>query len=120
MTSIASWEPFVQSSAEHLRDRGSGPDFDSGVVIPTATVVDARRSGKSSPFGRALDEIADTIALIMLVVAMTYRLASGWRGAVLACLMLGFGGLCANAWDFYRRKIIAALREGRDRTLEEI
>lgn len=191
----------MRSSADTIDRRDSEPEVDSGVVIPTATVVDgilesmtdpvnrfyryplarallpvlgaipgitpnhvtyvhtivglvaaglvawtrsgtwlvvafvllelrmvldcfdgvlARASGKSSPFGRALDEIADTVALVMLTIATTHRLALGWKGILVACLMLGFGGLCANAWDFYKRKITACLKEGRDRTLEEI
>lgn len=200
-TSTAWWERCVRSSAEAIEPRDDDADVDSGVIVPTATVVDgilesmtdpvnrfyrypaarallpvlgripgltpnhvtyvhtlvglcaaglvawtrapvwlvvaffllelrmvldcfdgvlARASGKSSPFGRALDEIADTVALIMLTIATTHRLALGWKGILVACLMLGFGGLCANAWDFYKRKITACLREGRDRTLEEI
>ncbi|MBX3209909.1 MAG: CDP-alcohol phosphatidyltransferase family protein [Labilithrix sp.] len=80
----------------------------------------ARARGTSSPFGRALDEIADTIAVITLSCAMTYRLSLGARGVVLTCAMLAFGGLSANAWDFYKRKLTFALREGKDGVLDEI
>ena len=80
----------------------------------------ARARGTSSPFGRALDEIADSIAFITLSVAMTHRLQLGTRGVVIVCFMLAFGGLCANAWDFYKRKITSALREGKDGVIEEI
>ena len=80
----------------------------------------ARARGTSSPFGRALDEIADSIAFITLSVAMTHRLALGTRGVVLVCFMLAFGGLCANAWDFYKRKITFALRDSKDGVIEEI
>jgi hypothetical protein len=80
----------------------------------------ARARGSSSPFGRALDEIADSIASICLVSAMTHRLGLGTIGIVLACSTLAFGGLCANAWDFYKRKITAALRDGRDGVLDEL
>ncbi|MBX3197646.1 MAG: CDP-alcohol phosphatidyltransferase family protein [Labilithrix sp.] len=80
----------------------------------------ARARGTSSPFGRALDEIADTIAVITLACAMTYRLSLGTRGVVLVCAMLACGGLSANAWDFYKRKLTFALREGKDGVLDEI
>lgn len=90
------------------------------MVLDCFDGVLARATGNSSPFGRALDEIADTVALITLTIATTHRLALGWKGILVACLMLGFGGLSANAWDFYKRKITTCLREGRDRVLEEI
>jgi CDP-alcohol phosphatidyltransferase len=80
----------------------------------------ARARGTSSPFGRALDEIADTIAFITLALAMTWRLSLGTRGVLLLCVMLAFGGLCANAWDFYKRKITFALRDGKDGVIDEI
>jgi hypothetical protein len=80
----------------------------------------ARARGTSSTFGRALDEIADTIAFITLVLAMNHRLDMDWRGTVLVCTTLAFGGLCANAWDFYKRKITTALRDGRDGVVEEL
>ena len=80
----------------------------------------ARARGTSSPFGRALDEIADSIAFIALSCAMTYRLHLGTRGVIIACAMLAFGGLCANAWDFYKRKITFALRDDKDGILDEL
>lgn len=90
------------------------------MVLDCFDGVLARATGKSSPFGRALDEIADTVAMITLTIATTYRLSLGWRGVLLASLMLGMGGLCANAWDFYKRKITTCLKDGKDKVLEEI
>lgn len=80
----------------------------------------ARARGTSSPFGRALDEIADTIALITLVIAIGHRVHLGAVGVVIGSAMLAFGGLCANAWDFYKRKLTFALRDGKDGALDEI
>ena len=80
----------------------------------------ARARGTSSPFGRALDEMADTVATIALTIAISYRLSLGLFGFVLLTTTLAFGGLCANAWDFYKRKLTFALREGRDGVLEEL
>jgi phosphatidylglycerophosphate synthase len=80
----------------------------------------ARARGTSSPFGRALDELADTIATISLMIAITYRLSLGLPGFIVLCSTLAFGGLCANAWDFYKRKLTAALRDGKDTVLDEL
>lgn len=74
----------------------------------------ARARGSSSPFGRALDEIADTIAAITMASAFTYRLHLGATGLFVGCAMLAFGGLCANAWDFYKRKLATALKDNKD------
>lgn len=80
----------------------------------------ARARGSSSPFGRALDEIADTIACITLMCAFTHRVHNGSVGVLLTCATLACGGLCANAWDFYKRKITFALRDGKDGVLDEL
>lgn len=80
----------------------------------------ARARGSSSPFGRALDEIADSIAFVTLMCAMTHRLHNGSFGVLLTCLTMIFGGLSANAWDFYKRKITFALRDGKDGVLDEL
>jgi len=80
----------------------------------------ARARGSSSPFGRALDEIADTIAAITMTCAFTYRIHMGATGLIVACSMLAFGGLCANAWDFYKRKLATALRDNKDGPFDEL
>jgi hypothetical protein len=80
----------------------------------------ARARGSSSPFGRALDEIADSIAFVALASAVTHRMALGGSGIALCSAALAFGGLCANAWDFYKRKISTALRDGKDGVLDEL
>jgi hypothetical protein len=80
----------------------------------------ARARGTSSPFGRALDEIGDTIAVITLSCAMTHRAHLGLRAVIIVCALLAFGGLCANAWDFYKRKLTFALRDSKDGVLDEI
>lgn len=90
------------------------------MVLDCFDGVLARARGTSSPFGRALDEIADTVAVIALSAAMTHRLQLGGRGLVIVCAMLAFGGLSANAWDFYKRKLTFALRDGKDGALEEL
>jgi hypothetical protein len=44
----------------------------------------------------------------------------GGTGVFVACAMLAFGGLCANAWDFYKRKLSTALKENKDGPLVEL
>lgn len=80
----------------------------------------ARAKGSSSPFGRALDEIADTIAFVTLNCAIYHRIQSGSIGLLVTCCTLAFCGLSANAWDFYKRKIVFALRDGRDGVFDEL
>lgn len=80
----------------------------------------ARARGTSSPFGRALDEIGDTVATITMTCALTHRAMMGGTGIFVACAMLAFGGLCANAWDFYKRKLGSALRDNKDGPLDEL
>lgn len=83
----------------------------------------ARAKKLSSPYGRALDEIGDTLGFIALMIAITvrmYRVHHTWLVVLLTCSVLAFGGLCANAWDFYKRKVTFALREGRDGTSDEL
>jgi hypothetical protein len=90
------------------------------MVLDCFDGVLARAKGSSSPFGRALDEIADTIAFITLICAMTHRLQNGSIGLLVTCLTLTFGGLSANAWDYYKRKITFALRDGKDGVFDEL
>ena len=80
----------------------------------------ARARGTSSPFGRALDEIGDTVATITMTMAVTHRAMMGGTGVFVACTMLAFGGLCANAWDFYKRKLQTALKDNKDGPLDEL
>jgi hypothetical protein len=96
------------------------------VISETRMVLDcfdgvlARARGTSSPFGRALDEIGDTVATITMTMAVTHRAMMGGTGVFTACAMLAFGGLCANAWDFYKRKLSTALKENKDGPFDEL
>jgi hypothetical protein len=94
--------------------------YETRMILDCFDGVLARARGSSSAFGRALDEIADTIAAITLVIAITHRLQNGAVGWVVGSAMLAFGGLAANAWDFYKRKLTSALRDGKDGALDEI
>lgn len=90
------------------------------MVLDCFDGVLARARGTSSPFGRALDEIGDTVSVITLLAAVTHRLQLGPIGIFYACATLAFGGLCANAWDFYKRKLTFALRDNKDGALDEL
>ena len=96
--------------------------FELRMILDCFDGVLARARGASSPFGRALDEIADSVAFVSMVIAMGRHLypAGGARTVLLGSVLLGMGGLCANAWDFYKRKITTALRDGADGVQQEI
>lgn len=94
--------------------------YEVRMILDCFDGVLARAKGASSPFGRALDEIADTIAFVTLNCAIYHRIHGGSIGLLITCCTLAFCGLSANAWDFYKRKIISALRDGRDGVFEEL
>lgn len=82
----------------------------------------ARAKKTSSPYGRALDQLGDTLGFtaVLVVAAVlgsrTYGPAVGW-GVV---LLLGFfSGIATSCWDFYRRRIASLLEHGRDEVEDE-
>lgn len=111
---------FTDPSASHLWLVLAFVLSEVRMILDCFDGVLARARGSSSPFGRALDEIADTIATITMTCAITHRLHLGSTGLFVACCLLAFGGLCANAWDFYKRKLTTALRDGKDGPLDEL
>lgn len=90
------------------------------MVLDCFDGVLARARGTSSPFGRALDEIGDTVATITMTMAVCHRAERGGTGIFVACALLAFGGLCANAWDFYKRKLSTALKDNKDGPFDEL
>lgn len=97
--------------------------LEARMILDCYDGVLARAKKLSSPYGRALDEIGDTLGFIALMIAITARLHAELQTSLviwLTCGVLAFGGLCANAWDFYKRKVSFALREGRDGVADEL
>jgi hypothetical protein len=97
--------------------------LEARMILDCYDGVLARAKKLSSPYGRALDEIGDTLGFIAMMIAITvrmYRVHQTWLVILLTCSVLAFGGLCANAWDFYKRKVTFAIKDGRDGTADEL
>jgi hypothetical protein len=86
----------------------------------------ARAKNLSSPRGRTLDELGDAVAYIALCAGMTVHLLrlGPWTstlGMVLfGALVLATGAMSGHAYDFYKRRLGSALKEGRDAIAEEL
>lgn len=97
--------------------------LEARMILDCYDGVLARAKKLSSPYGRAIDEIGDTLGFIALMIAITVRMYREHHTSLvvwLTCGVLAFGGLCANAWDFYKRKVSFALRDGRDGVADEL
>lgn len=120
MALFAAWLAYVGSHREWII---AFFILEARMILDCYDGVLARAKKLSSPYGRALDEIGDTLGFIALMIAITvrmYRVHHTWLVVLLTCTVLAFGGLCANAWDFYKRKVTFALRDGRDGTSDEL
>jgi phosphatidylglycerophosphate synthase len=99
------------------------------VLLETRMVLDcydgvlARAKNLSSQRGRTIDELGDAISYVALCLAMAVRLHQTLSlGAVIALSvgLLAIGGLAAHSYDFYKRRLGSALKEGRDAIGEDI
>lgn len=87
----------------------------------------ARAKKLSSPRGRTLDELGDAVAYIAICISMgihVYRTHPGLMtvGQTLAfgAIVLATGAMSGHAYDFYKRRLGSALKEGRDAIAEEL
>lgn len=87
----------------------------------------ARAKKLSSPRGRTLDELGDAVAYIGICIGMgihVYRTHPGLMsvGQTLAfgAVVLATGAMSGHAYDFYKRRVGSALKEGRDAIAEEL
>ncbi|MEZ4389623.1 MAG: CDP-alcohol phosphatidyltransferase family protein [Polyangiales bacterium] len=102
--------------------------FLAGALLEFRAVADcfdgvlARAKKLSSPYGRALDQLGDTLGFsaVMLVAALIstrhHGPVLGW-GVVLALSLLS--AIATTCWDFYRRRFISLLENGRDEVEDE-
>ena len=100
----------------------------AGVLLEIRAIADcfdgvlARAKRLSSPYGRALDQLGDSLgfAALMLVAALVstqrYGALVGWGVVVLTSLLSAVATTC---WDFYRRRFISLLERGRDEVEDE-
>lgn len=87
----------------------------------------ARAKKLSSPRGRTLDELGDATAYIAICIGMgvhVYRthpgLMSVAQTVAFGAVVIAMGGMSGHAYDFYKRRLGPALKEGRDSIAEEL
>ncbi len=93
------------------------------LVLDCFDGVLARAKGVSSPWGRTLDELADSVSYICLSAAMYWRIhvaTPDFPALPLLLAMMATGGLMAWSTDFYKRKLTSALKSGKDGVYDEL
>lgn len=96
------------------------------MVLDCVDGLVARAKNMSSSYGRALDEIADTVGYVGFLVAMGFYVHARrpeipvYVFYVLPVLLFFCGFFMAGGWDFYKRKYTTALRQGKDAIYDEL
>lgn len=86
----------------------------------------ARAKKLSSPRGRTLDELGDAVAYIAICIGMNVHLHRTHPGVpgelfvLFGAIVLVAGAMSGHAYDFYKRRLGSALKEGRDAIAEEL
>jgi hypothetical protein len=86
----------------------------------------ARAKKLSSPRGRTLDELGDAFAYIAICIGMNIHLHRAHPEipaqlfVLLGAVVLVAGAMSGHAYDFYKRRIGSALKDGRDAIAEEL
>jgi hypothetical protein len=100
----------------------------AGIMFETRSILDcldgvlARATKKSSPFGRALDQMGDTIGFLSLMGGALVCLGRiyGWSAALLIVLLtMAISAACTTAWDLYKRRFTSLIKDGYDSTEED-
>ncbi len=100
----------------------AGLMFEVRAILDCFDGVVARAKGLSSPLGRALDQLGDTIGFVSLMAGGLVCLARvhGWAtSAVVVVLTCAISALCTTAWDFYRRRFTSLIKHGYDTNEED-
>lgn len=83
----------------------------------------ARHKNMTSVTGRIMDEVGDSVAFLALCATMGIHISRTQPDfpVVGTMILLALGAVFnAGAWDFYRRKVVSALRTGRDSVINEL
>lgn len=87
----------------------------------------ARAKKLSSPRGRTLDELGDATAYIAICIGMgihVYRTHPGFmtvaQTVAFGAVVLAAGAMSGHAYDFYKRRVGSALKEGKDAIADEL
>ncbi len=96
--------------------------FEARATLDCFDGVLARATKRSSPIGRALDQLGDIVGTASLMVGAAvlftrvWGAPTAWAMVLLASFVTGLG---SAAWDLYRRRFTSLLVEGRDVTEDE-
>ncbi|MDB4943455.1 MAG: hypothetical protein JWP97_2989 [Labilithrix sp.] len=96
------------------------------MVLDCYDGVLARAKKLSSPRGRTIDELGDAVAYVAITAGMcahVYRTRHELSlGGTIAfgALLIAWGGMSGHAYDFYNRRLGAALKDGRDAIKDEL
>lgn len=86
----------------------------------------ARAKNLSSPRRRTLDELGDAVGYVAICIGIGIHLARTRPAmttgvtALLGAIVLATGAISGHAYDFYKRRLGSALKEGRDAIAEEL
>jgi len=100
--------------------------LEARMILDCYDGVLARAKKLSSPRGRTLDELGDATAYIAICIGMGIhvyrfdRFGSVGTVAAFGAVVLATGAMSGHAYDFYKRRLGSALREGRDAIAEEL
>ncbi len=100
----------------------AGVMFEVRAILDCFDGVVARAKKLSSPLGRSLDQLGDTIGFLSLMAGGMVCLARihGWAAAAaIVALTSMISALNTTAWDFYKRRFTSLIRHGYDTTEEE-
>jgi hypothetical protein len=100
----------------------------AGAIFELRSILDcldgalARAKGASSPFGRALDQMGDTIGFLSLMggALVCFARQYGWLVAPLIVLTtMAISAACTTAWDLFRQRFTSLILHGYDSTEDE-
>jgi len=100
--------------------------LEARMILDCYDGVLARAKKLSSPRGRTLDELGDAVAYIAICIGMNihvYRTHPGTPVELVTAFgatVLLAGAMSGHAYDFYKRRMGSALKEGRDAIAEEL
>jgi hypothetical protein len=96
------------------------------MVLDCYDGVLARGKNLSSPRGRTIDELGDALSYVCICIGMTVHVARTQPSiplsmtVALGIVVLIAGAMSGHAYDFYKRLLGTALRDGRDSIAEEL
>lgn len=100
----------------------------AGVMFEVMFILDcldgalARATKASSPFGRALDQMGDTIGFLSLMggALVCFSRLYGWLSALgIVLTTMAISAACTTAWDMFRRRFTSLIEDGYDSTEDD-